>query len=48
MEDLLKAAKSHNVHVSAKICMSLEAQHSEFVLFHLFLGESLSFSSPAA
>lgn len=36
MEDLLKATKSHNVHVSAKICMSFEAQQSEFILFYLF------------
>lgn len=32
MEDLLKATKSHNVHVSAKICMSFEAQRPEFIL----------------
>lgn len=42
MEGLLKATKSHTVHVSVKICMSFEA---EFILS--FWG-NVRFSSPAA
>lgn len=49
MEDLLKATKSHNVRVSAKICMSFQAQRSEVILFHLLWVNLLRFfSSPAA
>lgn len=44
MEDLLKATKSHTVHVSVKICMSFEP---EFILFYLFGGMYVS-PSPAA
>lgn len=36
MEDLLKATKSHNVHVSVKICMRFESEHSASISFYLF------------
>lgn len=47
MEDLLKATKSHNVHVSVKICIRFEPEHSAFTSFDLFLGGNVRFSSPA-